>query len=1566
MRFLKSNFLKRIVVIITVIMILLSSMSSCVYASKVKMGENDFYYAGTSKGQYKVSMSILAWLLEFIKQIAGFLFGLITMIPRMAIVGWTAIFELVLTTALNSFTGVPMDDTNLNATNVDANGTANHVTVQAIVFNQVPVLNCNLFDFDDKEKMNTCIDGTGHYWIHCETCAKNDPLIAANPSRPHLCRMKGQCKCTECAAYREAFGVKEDDENPYLIIKENVAMWYYIMRLMAAAAMLAVLIYVGIKIAITTVASEKAVFKRMLVDWVVGAIILFSTQYIMSFIISVNEGLISVMATIEEGMKEKTKKEFHKEEKEVINDELELDLYQEVRTRAYDAKGVNGVSGMLMYIALVAMAYRYTLIYLRRLFTVIILTLMAPGIAFSYAIQKVSTGKSSAFSKWLQEYMVNVLSQAIHALIYVSFISYALMISLDSIPGTIYALVVMHYMPKFDETFRKIFKFNGSGLHDEDIKSTSAKQLAATARHAGAMVGAAAMVSKMSPVGKIATAPLKGAIGGVSLLKAGVGTKIADKVMDSLAGEQADTMVEGLQDIGAVLALDAPESKEYSSYLEEGNEYREDLVKAIKEETDAEKKQALIEELDEFDNRAGLREQDIFGKEIDKRINSALKTLEKDPENREAAAKLAQAMKLKEAFDKTTTLDDGTRLGKLKNFAFTRAAAYKQKYNPDKYSKLVQKSDGTVVRKMRLNPFAFHYDPHTNKLVGDGAWQVARDNSAFLKTISKNGGVGMVRKLIFQPAKLAQEFVDNTNYSPEMKKLLGKQAQLTANIVVGALATGAGMMTLVSNPAMGMGLLAYGMHTRQDFKQAYGLDDPNRYAVRRDKVAQKYTFSKFSVATQAAIGRAALELAESAQVNWEEADIPGLTPRAQRLRIDMASIIKSGGRDISAISGSVGSFSRNRMKYKKLHPGAKFIGNFATGGFLSTARTVTASGAMGLDRQNVSTQSLLYKIGEQANKEINSNKDDLIRDTLSFEMEATRLEYEAKKDSSTQMYADLLAMMDAELQDPRVAETAGVSVTAQVERPVDEKGNPVFVPQHEEKEEGSSSQSEPETKTKVQVEEETIDTVILSGEINRSAQSIVERAVAEQVLDLAKTGKLPAGYIKGDDSNIRKAIKQLMVQNGLGDNLAAIEGLDQKIEQTSQRMIADAKAMQEGREIPADSDHRFEKVIVDIAVAKTVRDKAAAMSDDAKAAGPIKANGTEQPAKPKKTLQDFLNSEEFESKVRDAAQRTVLDVAFGGSVDKVTQQLNAARGEAGKPGGTQGKTEQGTTPPVHMAPESAPEIRAKISERAVTNGVQTVRAVNERRSKLGDAIQAVGRAGTTTGSQTSGTTSGKPTEASTSNTQMKARKKISIQDATIAISDDLMRMVAPSPEEEAQRLAQQRSQETSRNVDSVLGSLLESSGLSDSREAQAIQANLRSMQRTLKKMQYLNQEAATSNIKAGKGNREYNSAQKEADVLKAVLDSVPLSDTEGRAKAEDDYNRAKGKIANNGPMLNIVEMLKDEKKNAVAQKERESREEMLRTAEARKAQTNPQPRDGGQKKQNPNSNGGNPPADGKK
>ena len=1491
MRFLKSNFLKRIVVIIAIIMVVLSSIASPVHASKVKMGENDFYYAGTSKGQYKVSMSILAWLLEFIKQIAGFLFALITMIPRMAFVGWTAIFELLLTAGLNTFTGVPMENSNPNATNVDANGVADHVTVQAIVFNMVPVLNCNLFDFEDKSKMNTCVDGTGHFWIKCETCAAKDPLIATNPSRPHLCRMKGQCTCTECAAYREAFDVKENDENPYLIIKKNIAMWYYIMRLMAAAAMLAVLIYVGIKIAITTVASEKAVFKRMLVDWVVGAILLFSTQYIMTFIINVNESMITVMADIEANMKDKTRKEFHKEEVEINNDELELDLYQEVRTRAYDAKGVNGISGMLMYMALVAMAYRYTFIYLRRLFTIIILTLMAPGIAFSYAIQKVSTGKSSAFSKWLQEYMVNVLIQTVHALIYVTFISYALMISIDSIPGTIYALVVMHYMPKFDETFRKIFKFNGSGLHDEDLKSTSAKQVMATLKHAGAMVGAASVVGKL-PTSKLVTAPLKGALGGAGLLKSAVGTKIADKVIDNLADQEAETMTSTLSNIDEVLALDGAESKEYKSFMEEKGTLPE-----------GEQQQY------------GLREQDVIAKEIDKRIGSAMKALEKNPEDKEALAKLTQAMKLKEEFDKIGTFGGSKRKAAM----FALANSYKQKYHPDKYTKLVVGADGKVKRKWKVNPFAFHYDPAANKLISDGAWAVTRDNNAFYKTLTKNGLPMTLVKNIADPGGLYKEIVDNTNYSPEMKKMLGQQAKVVGDLLRSTKILAAGFGTLVSDPKIGMGLLALGSQPRRDFKGMYGMHDPNRFAPRKDKVAKTYAFNRFSAATESEIGRRALALAEKAQIDYENSNIPGLSKEALKLRVDMAGIVSPNSKyNTSFVTPNLGSISRNKMKYKRLHPMGKALANIATGGMLGYASATVASGGMGRARSHVSTQSILYKVAEQANKELNKQKDAFIEDTLRSEADYYQMLVKEDEQALQQYAQEKLQQLDDDLGYEALKQAATVSVFTEIEKKAEEddgtKRYTISRDKEKEKETPEEETREEESKKEKDVEEQ-VETIILTGEINRSAQAIVDKAVAKKVIELASTGTLPKDLNNTDIAGIEHEISLIMEQYGLSKDIGRISDLQQRIKQTSRKMIDDAKAMQEGRELPKDSDHKLEKIIVDMAVRDTVKGKADQMNAENKAEGPIQLPKEGEQPKKRKTLRDFLTSDEFESKVRDSAQETIHKIAFGGSSEEVARRIAAQkdREEA------QGRREQSTKAFTESKTADdngrvIPRSEVRISEDAVQRSVSSMRVVN---SKLDIAIRDVGKGGAGQTPNGGKATSGKPTEASTSKTQMDARRKITLEEASMVVADDLLDMVAPPPEEQAKRMAEQRAKADMASVDTVLGALIQNSALRDDpREVELIEARTRRMRSNLMKLQHLNQEAATANIKGKGSNKDYRTASNDADVLQIVLDEIPQDKPQERAEAQRKLEEKKQEVRTNGPLVNLETMLDTTKENA--------------------------------------------------
>ena len=76
---------------------------------------------------------------------------------------------------------------------------------------------------------------------------------------------------------------------------------------------------------------------------------------------------------------------------------------EEIRTRAYDAKLSNGMIGMIMYITLVFMAIKYTFIYLKRMLTIMVLTLMAPGVGVAYALQRVMTGKSQALKLWMTD-----------------------------------------------------------------------------------------------------------------------------------------------------------------------------------------------------------------------------------------------------------------------------------------------------------------------------------------------------------------------------------------------------------------------------------------------------------------------------------------------------------------------------------------------------------------------------------------------------------------------------------------------------------------------------------------------------------------------------------------------------------------------------------------------------------------------------------------------------------------------------------------------------------------------------------------------------------------------------------------------------------------------------------------------------------------------------------------------------------------------------------------------------------------------------------------------------------
>lgn len=95
----------------------------------------------------------------------------------------------------------------------------------------------------------------------------------------------------------------EDNGEKIITSKQNTAMqlssvissWYYSIRNFALVMMMLVLIYVGIRMMLSSVASEKSKYKKMLGDWVISMCLVFLLHYIMVFLVSVNEDIVKLV-----------------------------------------------------------------------------------------------------------------------------------------------------------------------------------------------------------------------------------------------------------------------------------------------------------------------------------------------------------------------------------------------------------------------------------------------------------------------------------------------------------------------------------------------------------------------------------------------------------------------------------------------------------------------------------------------------------------------------------------------------------------------------------------------------------------------------------------------------------------------------------------------------------------------------------------------------------------------------------------------------------------------------------------------------------------------------------------------------------------------------------------------------------------------------------------------------------------------------------------------------------------------------------------------------------------------
>lgn len=185
-------------------------------------------------------------------------------------------------------------------------------------------------------------------------------------------------------------------------IKSQVGAWYYGIRTLAIILSLFMLIYIGIRMAISTLADDKAKYKKMLVGWIQSFILIFFLHYIMIIAMIIQKALINILPT--------------------VNGNTENIILGDCLITIAQANGWNILWAAILYWVLTYYQVKFFFLYAKRMISTAFLMVIAPLITVTYSVDKVADNKAQAFNAWLKEFLVNIFIQPVHLIIYLIFI----------------------------------------------------------------------------------------------------------------------------------------------------------------------------------------------------------------------------------------------------------------------------------------------------------------------------------------------------------------------------------------------------------------------------------------------------------------------------------------------------------------------------------------------------------------------------------------------------------------------------------------------------------------------------------------------------------------------------------------------------------------------------------------------------------------------------------------------------------------------------------------------------------------------------------------------------------------------------------------------------------------------------------------------------------------------------------------------------------------------------------------------------------------------------------------
>lgn len=277
-----------------------------------------------------------------------------------------------------------------------------------------------------------------------------------------------------------------------------ISQWYNVLRTIAIVGMMSVLVYIGIRILLSSTSPQKAKYKQLLGDWLVGLALLFTLQVIMLLGNVFSESISDVfykmdksfyLATLEDpnekilgelknaGLTNQIAiKDGGNYDSETITTEEDGKVYYyesdgkkyvvwptnlmgliRIQLRNTEKQEDLYLGYTIMYLVMVFYTIFFCWTYIKRVIYMAFLTLISPLVALTYPIDKVNDGSAQGFNYWFKEYMFNLLLQPMHLLIYTVLVISAIQFAQEHM---LYALVALGFIASSEKIVRTMFNFS--------------------------------------------------------------------------------------------------------------------------------------------------------------------------------------------------------------------------------------------------------------------------------------------------------------------------------------------------------------------------------------------------------------------------------------------------------------------------------------------------------------------------------------------------------------------------------------------------------------------------------------------------------------------------------------------------------------------------------------------------------------------------------------------------------------------------------------------------------------------------------------------------------------------------------------------------------------------------------------------------------------------------------------------------------------------------------------------------------------------------------------------------